>query len=133
MSPFLFSMFVNDLEDVFVQNSVNGVDVDMFKMFLILYADDIILFADSQEELQTNLDLLFSYCNKWKLLVNSNKTKVMVFKRGDRLPNNLMFTYGDHQLEIVKKFIYLGVVFTTEGSFSETQRTLAGQSMKAIE
>ena len=34
LSPFLFSMFVNDLEDVFVQNGVNGVDVDLFKMFL---------------------------------------------------------------------------------------------------
>ena len=132
LSPFLFSMFVNDLEDVFVQNGVNGVDVYMFKLFLILYADDIVIFANCQEELQANLDILYTYCNKWNLLVNSKKTKVMIFKKGGRLPNNLSFTYGGDQLEIVKKFVYLGIVFTTGGSFSEAQNTLAGQALKAI-
>ena len=35
-------------------------------------------------------------------------------------------------LEIVKRFKYLGVVFTVSGSFSEAQNTLAGQAQKAI-
>ena len=32
----------------------------------------------------------------------------------------------------MSKFKYLGIVFTTGGSFAETQSTLAGQAQKAI-
>ena len=39
----------------------------------------------------------------------------------------------EHQvIEIVKTYKYLGIVFTTGGSFSEAQNTLAGQAQKAI-
>ena len=40
--------------------------------------------------------------------------------------------YGDINLEIVKKFNYLGIVFTPGGSLSEAQATLSGQALKAI-
>ena len=43
-----------------------------------------------------------------------------------------MFTYDELEVEIVRKFTYLGIVFTTGGSFSETQNALAGQALKAI-
>ena len=68
-------MFLNDIEDVFFKNGLNGIDVNMFKIFLLLHADDIILFADSKAELQTSLNVLYEYCQKWKLVVNTNKTK----------------------------------------------------------
>ena len=37
LSPFLFSMFINDIEDMFIKNGNNGIDMYMFKMFLMLY------------------------------------------------------------------------------------------------
>jgi len=62
LSPFLFAMFVNAIENMFVVNGVKGIDVNMFKMFLILYADDICHFANTSDELQTSLKLLYDYC-----------------------------------------------------------------------
>ena len=56
----------------------------------------------------------------------------MIFRRGGWLPRNLAFFYEGEPLEIVSKFMYLGIVFTTGGSFSEAQKTLAGQAQKAI-
>ena len=132
LSPFLFSMFLNDIEDMFIKNGTNGIDVDMFKIFLILYADDIVIFANNGEELQNNLDMLYDYCNRWRLSVNASKTKIMIFRKGGRLPANINFRYGTCLLEIVQKFVYLGIVFTCGGSFSETQSTLAGQGSKSI-
>ena len=44
----------------------------------------------------------------------------------------MVFMYGDINLEIVKKFNYLGIVFTPSGSFSEAHATLSGQALKAI-
>jgi len=54
------------------------------------------------------------------------------FRKGGRLRNNISFTYAGESIAIVSKFVYRGTVFTTEGSFSEAQETLAGQLLKAI-
>ena len=64
--------------------------------------------------------------------MNAAKTKIMVFRKGGVLPRNLEFYYGGNQIEIVKSFKYLGIMFTAGGSFSETQNTLSGQAQKAI-
>ena len=91
----------------------------MLKLFLLLYADDIIIFSESAEGLQTGLDILKDYCDKWKLIGNTNKTKIMIFRKGGTLRRHLNFEYNGENIEIVKKFTYLGVVFMTGGSFSE--------------
>jgi len=67
LSHFLFSMFINDFENMFVERGVKGIDVNMFKLFLTLYADNIVLLANSIQHLQNSLDLLFEYNNKWNL------------------------------------------------------------------
>jgi len=56
----------------------------------------------------------------------------MVFKKGGRLAENLNIYYENSELEIVNRHVYVGIVFTTGGSFFEAQKTLAGQSLKAI-
>ena len=54
----------------------------MFKIFMLLYADDIVIFANNQEQLQNSLDLLLEYCNRWKLTINITKSNG-ISKRGD--------------------------------------------------
>ena len=132
LSPLLFSLFLNDIEEHFIQAGMEGIDIIMVKMFMLLYADDIVLFGNSAEQLQDSLNLLSNYCKRWKLTVNINKTKVMVFRKGGALPRNLTFLYNGNELEIVRNFKYLGIIFTAGGSFSETQNTLSGQAQKAI-
>ena len=73
----------------------------MFKIFILLSADDIVLFSNSPEELQEGLNLFLNYCKRWKLKINISKTKVMVFRRGGMLPRNLVFYYEAESLEIV--------------------------------
>ena len=118
------------IKEQFILSGVDGLDVNMFKMFMLLYADDIVLFANSANELQDELDLMSDYCKRWKLKINISKTKVMIFRKGGMISRNLSFYYDDEPLEIVKKFNYLGIVFTTGGSFAEAQMTLAGQAQK---
>ena len=95
LSPLLFSLFLNDLEEMFVSEGYDGLDIDMFKIFMLLYVDDIVLFAGSAEEMQEGLNLLHDNCIKWKLKINVNKTKIVVFKKGGILPRNLSFYYDD--------------------------------------
>ena len=56
MSPFLFAMFLNDVKNVFLEQGMNGIDVESFQLFLILYADDMVIFANNAAELQTSLE-----------------------------------------------------------------------------
>ena len=44
LSPFLFSMYVNDLEEKLAGDGFKGVEVGMLKLLLLLYADDIVGF-----------------------------------------------------------------------------------------
>ena len=53
---------------------------------------------------------------------NISKTKILVFRKRGRLPDNLQFIYKGNIIEIVTKFCYLGIVFTSGGSSFETQK-----------
>ena len=130
LSPFLFSMYVNDLEQ---QLSVpgGGVDIGHFKLFLLMYADDVVIFADSPDSLQKQIDELYKFCQKWKLKVNLDKSKVLVFRKGTRLPRP-QWKYGNFLLTVTNKIPYLGVMLTNNGLFAQAQKTLAEQANKGI-
>jgi len=125
-------MFLNNIEDIFIDNELSGINVDMFKLFLISYADDIVIFVNSKEQLQLNVDALYEYCQRWKMIVNINKTKVMVFRKSGRLAALTQLYYTNGELEVVGKCTYLGIVFSTGGSFSDSQNALSGPALKAI-
>ena len=73
--------------------------------------NDTALLAKSASNLQNMLDIFQEYCIKWKLKVNINKTKIMIFSKR-RLPTNIHFKYEDKEFEIVKDFWYLGIKFS---------------------
>ena len=56
----------------------------MLKLLLLLYADDIVFFSKPAEGLQKGLHILKDYCEKWKMIINTSKTKIMVFRKGVR-------------------------------------------------
>ena len=56
--------------------------VSYLKIYVLLYADDTILLAESPEELQAALYSMNLYCNDWNLKINVSKTKVVIFSRG---------------------------------------------------
>ena len=43
-----------------------------------MYADDLILFSYSAKGLQSLIDKVEYFCNKWRLTINITKTKIMV-------------------------------------------------------
>ena len=73
LSPFLFSMYINAIVEEFCLHGSEGIDVGSIKLFLLLYDDDMTIFAETAEGLQKGLDILESYCNRWTLTVNIEK------------------------------------------------------------
>ena len=51
------------------------------KIQLLLYADDTVLLADNQTNLQNALKCLADYCDDWKLDVNTEKTNIVIFSK----------------------------------------------------
>ena len=141
LSPFLFSIFFNDLEDYFCQ--LDGIPLEklkekleselhiFYKIFVILYADDTVILAESKEGLQKALDIFESYCNTWKLQVNVNKTKVIIFCKR-KVKQDIYFTIQGQVLDIVDTYSYLGVIFKYNGTFLETRKKLLEQAEKAL-
>ena len=71
------------------------------------------------------------YCNEWKLEVNSDKTKIAIF--GNRRANpDLMFKFGDNNLEVVNSFRYLGVTFSYNGGFAKAKLEIKSQATRAM-
>ena len=122
LSPFLFAMYINDLEEEFHLKGSEGIDLGMLRIFLLLYADDIIIFASSAVELQNNLNILSEYCERYKLVFNTTKAKIMVFRRGGFLSQNLKFYYNETEIAIVNTFSYLGIVFLREYHFQHVKK-----------
>ena len=59
----------------------NELDVYL-KIFCLLYADDTLILAESAIQLEKALAGLNTYCNRWALKVNVEKTKVIIFPKG---------------------------------------------------
>ena len=132
LSPLLFAMYLNDMEAHFLQYGENGVDIGDCHLMLLLYADDAVILSYTPTGLQTMLDNLLEYTTKWKLEVNIDKTKILVFRKGHRLPRDLKFHYNNAELDMVNTFVYLGIVFSHTGIFTNAQRTIADQGRKAM-
>lgn len=58
------------------------------------------------------LDTLYSYCNDWKLFVDTSKTKIVVFMKSGRLNQNVNWSFNDEDIEVVNQFTYLGLTLS---------------------
>lgn len=138
LSPVLFSLYLNDLESFLLHKNMSGITIDIsdddimiyLKLFTLLYADDTVLMADSPTELQNCLNAFSSYCNEWKLSINTEKTKILIF--GARKKSNLQFKLNNKIVEIVDKYKYLGVYFSQSGSFLNARKHIVQQAKKAM-
>ena len=100
-------------------------------MFLLLFADDTVLISYSIERLQKLLDNMKTYCDKWGIIVNTDKTVAMVFKKNKRSETFDIF-YDIFKLHIVNKFTYSGVTLSSNGVFYQAQKSLSKQAVFPI-
>ena len=101
LSLILFSLYLNDLHDYFSEAGVlNGIEIpfndDLYtylKIFVLLYADDTVLLGDTENNLQNSLNLYQNFCDTWKLSVNAQKSKVIVFSKGRQRNYNFKYNH----------------------------------------
>ena len=111
LSPTLFGLFIDGLER-FLRGAcpeAGALSSDGTRVPVLGYADNFILLATSQAQLQALLRALEEFCRSVGMGLSVPKTKVLVFQNGARVPCQLTCSTGE--LEQVDEFKYLGVLF----------------------
>ena len=130
LSPILFNLYINDLISNLNESQVDPVTIGSVSISSLLYADDIILLSSTQQGLQNSLNILNNYCVSWKLEVNQQKSKVIVFNsNGKSFLNN--FKVNENYLETVKSYCYLGVTIKYTGNLNTSSKLLMEKGRKA--
>ena len=132
LSPFLFSMYVNDLSNYLDNVNEVGIDIDQMVLTALMFADDMAVFSKSRKGLQNGLNALHEYCLKWGLKVNTSKTKCVAFKNGGRIGLLDSWSYDGSNLETVNQFKYLGFDFGSSGKFAKGLKGVLDKSYKAL-
>ena len=102
------------------------------KVNAIMYADDLVIIAQSEVELQSSLTQLSIFCENWKLEINTKKSKYMVFNRGNKLCKANIVINAKH-IENVKYTKYLGFTISSKKcTFANTFADLSTKAHRAV-
>ena len=113
-SCLLFILYVNDL--IKLLKEACQPDGFLSWLHLLMLMHDTVLLATDRENIVRKCNLLIQFCNKYGMIVNESKTKLMVINGNinDKQPivvNNLSITHAD-------SYIYLDSPFSSDGSLS---------------
>ena len=95
----------------------NKFDIGKKSINSLFWADDLVLFAKNEDELRNLLKVLEIYSNDNELVINTKKTKCMVFNKTGRSMRRLFYINGV-QIKNVRSDKYLGFLITPSGEIS---------------
>ena len=131
LSPTLFSLFVNDLLKVLKDLNV-GVRVGEEKVGCLAYADDLVILAENEADLQEAIQVLQEWCAQWQLIINSEKSNIMHFRRRNTPKTGFNFQLGEDSLEVVGRYRYLGLALDEFMEFGDAVEVLANSAGRAL-
>jgi len=108
LSPLLYALFINGLAE---ELKSRGLGVDFFgrRVGILLYADDIVLVAESPEQLQLMLDCASDYAANWQFRFNTKPGKSDVVVAPHKTPVDRPFLLSGMPLHVSEEYKYLGV------------------------
>ena len=133
-SPVLFSLFIDEIADEIMQRGKRGIQLlpDLVKMFILLFADDVILVSDTVCGLQNQLNVLCNTANHLGPVVNLDKSSIFVFRNGGHTALCEKWKYGDTPLRIVNVYKYLGIYLSIPHSFSHELNGMSQRAKKGV-
>ena len=132
LSPTLFNIYINDLPDKLkgTGRSDETPTLSGKPINCLLYADDLVVLSLSREDLQMKLKQLDEYCKMWKMDINVEKTKVVIFSKKYFQAEN--FYIGENTIEQVRQYKYLGLLVTDNFNLKNTESNIHDRARKAL-
>ena len=87
----------------------------------LLFADDVVLMANSAEDLQRLINGMAAFSYQWGLVVNTNKTQIRIFNKSGRIIADT-FTYNNIKIGDGRQFCLPRNCFVPGGVFTSVQR-----------
>ena len=100
-----------------IRLSGRGVKVGDGKLGCLAYADDIVLMAESKEDMEELLRVASIYGREWNVRYSARKCKVMEYNSQEEG----QWILGNNILEVVDRYTYLGLEVGKEGIGGEKQ------------
>ena len=135
LSPLLFNLYLNELPYILNNNAIDPISLPDGSHFnCLLYPNDLLLISSSAEGLQQSLNRLSKYCQDWLLNINPTKKRVIIFQKKSRksIIDKYKFLVNNENIEIVNNYTYLGVNFSTNGSFTNHEEKLKEKTRRSI-
>jgi len=130
-SPLLFSMYINDLCTE-MKATGKGLKIGEDTICILLFADDLVLLAENEEDLQLLLNVMSDWCKKWKLMINSDKTNIVHFRPKGHEKSQRVFTCGDVLLSYKDKYRYLGLWLTEHLDYDYMAKEVSKAAHRAL-
>ena len=131
LSPMLFNLFINDLT-CHINDVGSGISVGDTSLSILLYADDIVLMADSELKLQSLLTRLDQWCKQWGLVISATKSKVMHFRTKSVERSKEIFQCGETIIEFIHQYKYLGLIFSEHLDMLVMVKMIAQSASRAL-
>ena len=144
LSPLLYAIYVSDFSShlgttikglpyiMKLANNIAGDYMELYrKLFILLYADDTVILAESANDMQMALHSLKDYCSQNELTLNTSKSKVMVFSKG-KIRNVPNLYYGNSKLEVAFEYTYFGIKMNYNGKFINHINATSDKGIKAM-
>ena len=109
LSPLLFNLFINDLA-IYLKSPDLGIKAG--DETVCLYADDIVLLAECETDLQLLLNALYNRCGQNDMKVNLAKRNVVHFRQNCVSETDVLLSFGDGLIGVIDRYTYLGVVLS---------------------
>ena len=99
-----------------------------------MWADDCVVMSTSQEGLQRSITKTVNHFTELVLIVNTKKTKCMIFNPTGWGPlqfPKVKFYIQDHLLENTDSYTYLGIIFKPSGAVDTAAKQLLSKANRA--
>ncbi len=133
-SPTAFSLLINDLLKELNSCGI-GVKIDSELLVSVLaFADDIVLLAESPDDLQKLINIVYKWSSKWRFIINPEKSQIVHYRNVPKSRTTFEFCLHKNgpKLQIVDSYKYLGVYLDEFLTFSHTTEVLATAGGRAL-
>ena len=128
LSPWLFNVFLDMVAREARAHFKGGVCLDNCTVQLLMFADDTVLLAETEEDLQHNVREFSEAVKRHRLAMNTEKTTTMVFSRKQV---DCSVEVDGRKLENVRKQTYLGVILSEDGKMDCELEKRIGAALSA--
>ncbi|KAH9265103.1 hypothetical protein BASA83_011429 [Batrachochytrium salamandrivorans] len=116
LSGLLFNLFINDILDGVAPITVPGLPRDTSPIRGLMYADDVAVFADSEQSLLAASTAIEQWANQWEMQFGVAKCGIISFTGhlAPRLDNPLDIRLHGQLVSRVESYKYLGVLIDSK-------------------